>query len=41
MTGSLVLGNKSLVIEENNGTSLNVNLGIFTSIKALKQTTSS
>jgi hypothetical protein len=35
------LGKRSLVIEENSGTSLTVNLGILTSIKALKQTTSS
>ena len=28
------------MIEENNGTSLTVNLGILTSINALKQTTS-
>ena len=41
MTGNFVVGNKSEVIDENNGTSLNVNLGILTSINALKQTTSS
>lgn len=41
MTGNLVVGNKSLVIDENNGTSLNVNLGMLTSISALRHTTSS
>ncbi len=37
---SCVEGNKSDVIDENRGTSLTVNLGMFTSINALKQTTS-
>ena len=31
----LIPGNKSLVIPKNKGTSLDVNLGILTSIKAL------
>ena len=41
MLGNFVVGKRSLVIEENKGTSLKVNLGILTSIKALRQTTSS
>lgn len=41
MLGSCVEGNKSLVIDENSGTSFTVNLGILTSINALKHTTSS
>lgn len=36
-----MVGNRSLVIDENNGTSLNVNLGMLTSIRALRHTTSS
>ena len=37
----LIPGNKSLVIPKNKGTSLDVNLGILTSIKALITTKSS
>jgi hypothetical protein len=39
--GIITPGNRSFVIDKNNGTSLNVNFGKFTSIKALKQTISS
>lgn len=41
LTGRVTPGNRSLVIDSNRGTSFFVNLGIFTSIKALRQTISS
>jgi len=41
MTGYFTPGKRSLVIDKNRGTSFIVNLGIFTSIIALRQTTSS
>ena len=41
MTGYFTPGKRSLVIDKNRGTSFIVNLGIFTSIIALRQTISS